>query len=53
VNSLRRLRYAEAIGCDSADGTFLTFAPDANFVRLMRWINHMDTEQAMFGMVES
>lgn len=27
VNSLRRLRYAASIGCDSADGTFLAFRP--------------------------
>jgi hypothetical protein len=27
VNSLRRMRYAESIGCDSADGTLLRFDP--------------------------
>lgn len=37
VNSARRYRYAEAIGCDSADGTFLTFGPDANLPRLLAW----------------
>lgn len=27
VNSLRRMRYAESIGCDSADGTMLKYDP--------------------------
>ena len=38
VNSLRRYRYAVSIGCDSVDGTFLTFGPDANWPRLRSWI---------------
>lgn len=38
VNSLRRLRYAQAIGCDSADGTFLTFGPDLNLPILRGWL---------------
>ena len=37
VNSAKRYRYAEAIGCDSADGTYLTFGPDANLPRLLAW----------------
>lgn len=37
VNSERRWLYAEAIGCDSADGTFLTFGPDVNLPRLLAW----------------
>ena len=37
VNSERRWRYADAIGCDSADGTFLTFGPDANLPKLLAW----------------
>src|SRR6516225_10366818 len=28
VNSLKRMRYARAIGCDSADGTFIRYGPD-------------------------
>jgi hypothetical protein len=46
VNSARRYRYAEAIGCDSADGTFLTFGPDVNLPRLQAWF----TNQAAFEM---
>lgn len=37
VNSERRYRYAHGIGCDSADGTFLTFGPDTNLPRLLSW----------------
>jgi hypothetical protein len=37
VNSARRWRYAEHIGCDSVDGTYLVFGPDANLPRLLAW----------------
>lgn len=37
VNSERRWRYAQAIGCDTVDGTFLTFGPDVNLPRLLSW----------------
>lgn len=37
VNSRRRWSYAEHIGCDSVDGTFLAFGPDANLRRLTGW----------------
>ena len=37
VNSARRWRYAEHIGCDSVDGTYLTFGPDINLPRLLSW----------------
>lgn len=38
VNSERRLQYAAAIGCDSADGTFIAFGPDQNLPRVMAWL---------------
>ena len=38
VNSRKRFRYAVAIGCESCDGTFLTFGPKVNLPRLMAWI---------------
>lgn len=38
VNSGRRYRYAEEIGCDSVDGTFLAFAPHTNLPRLFAWM---------------
>ncbi|MBM7770908.1 hypothetical protein JOD54_001112 [Actinokineospora baliensis] len=40
VNSGKRWRYAKELDCDSADGTFLAFAPDANLERLRRWERH-------------
>ena len=41
VNSFGRLRVAAALGCDSADGTFLKFAPDVNEPRLIRWLDKL------------
>lgn len=37
VNSERRYRYALAIGCDSVDGTYLTFGPDRNLPDVLAW----------------
>lgn len=37
VNSERRYEYARAIGCDSADGTYLVFGPDVNLPKLLTW----------------
>jgi len=48
VNSERRFRYAAAIGCDSADGTFLTFGPDVNLPRLMAWLRTNDHDVLPF-----
>lgn len=39
VNSATRFRHFRALGCDSADGTFLAFGPDANAPKLRRWIS--------------
>lgn len=41
VNSAKRLRYAEDIGCDSADGTFLAFGPTKNLPRLLGWLDEL------------
>lgn len=38
VNSFRRFQHFAALGCDSADGTFLAFGPDKNLPRLINWI---------------
>lgn len=38
VNSLKRLRYAASIGCDTADGTYITYGPSINFPRVMAWL---------------
>ncbi|WP_280502033.1 hypothetical protein [Nocardia farcinica] len=41
VNSERRCRYAELIGCDSVDGTYLKFGPDINLPKLLGWADRM------------
>lgn len=41
VNSERRFEYARAIGCSSADGTFLTYGPDVNLPRLLSWTRNL------------
>ncbi len=38
VNSQQRILTAINMGCDSADGTFLTFGPDVNLPKLLRYI---------------
>lgn len=45
VNSRRRWGYAEFIGCDSVDGTFLAFGPDQNLGRLRHWTD----QRSLFG----
>ena len=42
VNSRRRFRYAKSIGCDSVDGTYLTFGPDTNLPKLLGWVSGDD-----------
>jgi hypothetical protein len=49
VNSLRRLRYADAIGCDSADGTFLAFGPDVNLPEVLGWLRAV-AEPTLFAL---
>lgn len=39
VNSRKRIQYADAIGCDSADGTYLVFGPDQNLPKLLGWLD--------------
>jgi hypothetical protein len=51
VNSLRRLRYADAIGCHSADGTFLAFGPDRNLPELLGWLRAVNDQQALWEAV--
>jgi hypothetical protein len=38
VNSRKRFLYAQSLGCDSADGTFISFAPTENLPRMLRWL---------------
>ena len=39
VNSFRRLARASEMLCDTADGTFLLFGPDANLPRMLGWFD--------------
>lgn len=48
VNSSRRLQYAKWIGCDSADGTFLTFGPDVNLAKMLRWTRSNNAQDSLF-----
>ena len=48
VNSEKRYRYAEAIGCYSVDGTYLTFGPDKNLRHLQAWRRTSD-QLALFA----
>jgi hypothetical protein len=48
VNSLRRLRYADAIGCDSVDGTYLTYAPRQNLPRLLGWLRAVSFQDPLW-----
>ncbi|MCW2899993.1 MAG: hypothetical protein JWO67_2258, partial [Streptosporangiaceae bacterium] len=50
VNSLRRLRYADAIGCDSADGTKLTRAPDLHLPTVLGWDRAVNDQGALFDL---
>jgi hypothetical protein len=45
VNSRKRLRYAASIGCDSTDGTYLTFGPDKNLPKLIGWVRELAMDE--------
>ncbi|WP_454232064.1 hypothetical protein [Mycolicibacterium fortuitum] len=49
VNSRRRYQYAQAIGCDSVDGTFLVFGPEVNLPRLMSWVDEAASQEELFA----
>jgi hypothetical protein len=42
VNTLGRIVAAQGMGCDSVDGTFLTYGPDKNLIRLRRYMDESD-----------
>jgi hypothetical protein len=56
VNSETRLRHAMAVGCDTADGTFLAFGPNLNLDRLSGWFARLPKRQPphiQFGLFET
>jgi hypothetical protein len=52
VNSERRYRYAHEMGCDSVDGTYLTFGPDTNLPKLLAW-GRVEDQLSLFGELAS
>jgi len=48
VNGIKRMRYAMSIGCDSVDGTFLKFGPDANMPRLQKWLDSLNSHPMLW-----
>jgi hypothetical protein len=49
VNSLRRLQYADAIGCDSADGTYVAFGPSTNLPKLLGWLRAVNDQTSLWS----
>jgi C-5 cytosine-specific DNA methylase len=47
VNSHRRLRHADAIGCHSADGTYFAYGPDKNLPKLLGWLTTADANTTL------
>jgi hypothetical protein len=48
VNSRRRLRYAESIGCDSIDGSSFSRWGDTHIPRAVAWIDECTTAPRLF-----
>jgi len=47
VNSERRYRYAHETGCDSVDGTYLTYGPLVNLPKLLAW-SRVENQLSLF-----
>ena len=52
VNTKGRIQIAYEWGCDSVDGTFLAFAPDANTERLIRYMK-AGTQPQLFDLTDN
>lgn len=50
VNSLARLRMAQGLGFDSADGTYLAFGPEKNLPKLTNWMQQVKRQPALEGL---
>jgi hypothetical protein len=48
VSSLKRLRYAQQIGCRSADGTFISFAPDRRLPEVLGWLHLVNSQGSLW-----
>lgn len=49
VNSRKRLRIAESFGCDSVDGTYLTYGPIKNLPKLLSWLDEFNTAKEIYA----
>lgn len=49
VNSLRRMRYAYDLGCDSVDGSSMSMYGDKYIHRFMRWIRRLKRQRTLFA----
>lgn len=49
VNSWKRFHTALTAGCDSADGTYLTWGPDVNLPKLLGWLRRAESQLTLFG----
>jgi len=41
VNSYKRIRYADSIGCSTSDGTYISFGPDRNLPKALGWLEKL------------
>lgn len=48
VNSLRRMRWAQAAGADSVDGTHIVFEPTKGLQDVLRWSRIVNSEGNLF-----
>lgn len=48
VNSLKRMRHAQAIGCDSIDGSSASMFGDKYIHRYLIWLAQLDRERLLF-----
>jgi len=50
VNSGQRFAAFSALGCDTADGTFIGFGPDENLPKVLSWQTRDRTHEPLFPM---
>jgi hypothetical protein len=53
VNSFKRMQYADAIGCDSADGAKMTRAPDQILPLVLGWLRGVNGQDDLFNAEEA
>lgn len=51
VNSFRRMRACALSNVDSVDGTYLKYGPDANWPKLMAWLDEINSRQPVLELL--